>query len=136
MLRGNGIDEHRRFIRARASTISSFCPICINNNKNKITAVRPISELHHIFGRATHNPKHIRESVFGVIPLCTPHHEEYPPLSSVEEYNRRKKHWCKLFDAYWSYIGLFNFLSEEERKIREHLFKLMEEEFIVYFLGE
>ena len=135
-MRGNGIDEHRRFIRARASTISSFCTICINNNKDNITTVRPIAELHHIFGRATRNPNHIKESIFGTITLCNPHHQEYPPLLSVEEYLRNKEHWDILFDAYWRYIGLFNFLSEEERILRELLFKFSEEEFIEYFLGE
>lgn len=136
MARGNGIDEHRRFIRARASTISSHCPICILENKNGITTIRRIAELHHIFGRATNNPNSLKESIFGVIGLCKDHHEEYPPLLHVESYLRDIDHWDKLFDAYWSYIGLFNFLSEEEKELRLRLLKMSSVEFIEYFLGD
>ncbi|HDK27614.1 MAG TPA: hypothetical protein ENG48_11095 [Candidatus Atribacteria bacterium] len=134
-MKGNGIEEHRRYIRARASTISSLCPICIKNNTNNITLVKPIAELHHIFGRATQDPSHIKESIFGTIPLCKDHHEEYPPLNSFEEYQRNKKKFDIFFDAYWSYIGSFNFLSKEEYEIRNKLFTFSMEEFINYFVG-
>ena len=136
MTRGNGIDEHRRFVRARASTITSHCPICIIGNTNNITTVRPIAELHHIFGRETSDPSHIKESIFGTMPLCNPHHAEYPPLSSVSEYGRRPEHWDILLDAYWRYIGSFNFLSKEERILRDGFFNLSTEELINYFVGD
>jgi len=135
MSRGNGIEEHRRYIKARVSTISSNCPICINNNKNNITTVNKICELHHIFGRATANPNSPKESIFGVIALCNKHHQEYPPLLSVEEYHRNKEHWDILFSAYWRNIGSFNFISEEEMLIRDQLLTLSIEEFIEYFAG-
>lgn len=134
-MRGNGIVQHRRFIKARVSTISPLCPICINNNTNNITRVNPIAELHHIFGRATHDPTSKKESIFGTIALCNKHHQEYPPLFSVEEYYRNRNHFNILFDAYWRGIGLFNFLSDDEKKIRNKLFQFSMEEFIEYFVG-
>lgn len=136
MVRGNGIDEHRRFVRARASTISSRCPICINENKDKITTIRPIAELHHIFGRVTRDPNNLCESIFGTIVLCNPHHQEYAPLLHIESYLRDMEHWDRLLDAYWSYIGLFNFLSEEESELRLKLLRMSNVEFIEFFLGE
>lgn len=133
---GNGIDEHRRYVRARASTISSHCPLCILENKDTITTVRKIAELHHIFGRDTRNPNSLKESIFGTITLCSPHHQEYPPLLHIESYLRDLEHWDRLLDAYWSYIGNFNFLSEDERALRKKLLRMSSTEFIEYFLGE
>lgn len=135
MVKGNGIGEHRRFVRARVSTIISRCPICILENKNTITPVKRIAELHHIFGRDTGNPDSIKESIFGVIPLCVDHHQEYPPLHNIESYLRHMDKWDKLFDAYWSYIGIFNFISDEEREIKIKLLKMSNMEFVEYFLG-
>jgi len=125
---------HRNFIKARISTVSSHCPVCIHKNINGILRVRPISELHHIFGRARSNPNDIRESVFGLMGICTPHHNEYPPLLSINEYYNDIEKWSVFFESYWGYIGLFTFLTESETKFRRKLFEFSTEEFINYFL--
>ena len=132
---GNGIDEHRRYIRARASTISSHCPLCIQENKDGITTVRRIAELHHIFGRDTRNPDSLKESIFGTIVLCNEHHQKFPPMLHIESYLRDIDKWDTFFDAYWRYIGNFNFLSEEERELKKKLLRMATTEFIEYFLG-
>jgi hypothetical protein len=130
----NSLEKHRNYIRARISTVSSHCPICIKNNKNGILRVRPISELHHIFGRERRDPKDVRESVFGLMGLCNNHHQEYPPLLSLNEYNTNKQKWDYFFEAYWSYIGLFTFLQPEEKELLKKLFSFSTEELITYFL--
>ena len=130
----NSLEKHRNFIRARISTVSSHCPVCIQNNTNGILKVRPISELHHIFGRARSNPKDIRESIFGLMGLCNLHHTEYSPLLSINEFTSNIEKWQKFFGAYWSYIGLFTFITDDERKLRQKLFSFSTEELIIYFL--
>lgn len=129
-----GIEKHRREIRARVSTVSSRCAVCIQQNTDGITVVRPIAELHHIFGR-TGNEKDVRESIFGVMGICNQHHQKYPPLLSVEEYKRNEEKWDRFFEAYWSFIGTFDFLSKNEKELRDKLFSLSNIDLIKFFLG-
>lgn len=129
------IEKHRKDIRARVSTISSRCSVCIQNNTDGITVVRPIAELHHIFGRASRNEKDVRESIFGVMGICNPHHKKYPPLLSVREYERNKDKWDSFFEAYWSFIGTYDFLSKKERELRDRLFDMNNKELVEFFVG-
>jgi len=130
----DSIEKHRNYIKARISTVGSHCPVCIHRNTNGILKVRPISELHHIFGRARSNPRDIRESIFGLMGLCNPHHQEYPPLLGINEFYNDFEKWNRFFESYWSYIGLFAFITESETKLRAKLFSFSTEELINYFL--
>lgn len=128
------LEKHRTYVRARISTVSTRCPICIQKNTNGLYRVLPIAELHHIFGRAR-NPTDVRESIFGLMGLCNVHHREYPPLLSVNEYVALKEKWDNFFEVYWGYIGLFSFMTDVEREFRKKLFDFTTEELITYFLG-
>lgn len=129
------VDKQRVSVRARVSTISSRCPVCIKSNTDGITVVRKIAELHHIFGRASKSEDDVRESIFGVMGICNPHHKMYPPLLSTSEYRMNREKWDKFFEVYWKYIGTFGFLTEKEEKLRNKLFFFSNEELVQFFLG-